>query len=335
MDFPINLSFSECLAKESISEGMILPCDIEYKSSFDFQEKDGMFYYIPLMYKKMSHVIAFDLDWTLSYNEKSLFPRDPDDIEILPGRREYLVGLIKKGYSLVIFTNQKSKTKKENLKRVERVRNFLLKMALPIYTFISTREDEFRKPSIGMFTFMKSYLNNITKLYYVGDALGRPQDFSDSDKVFGENIGAIVLSPEQVFPITKVPDCTQKEMVVFVGAPGTGKTTYAKTYLPKHVWINQDVLKTKNKVNKTIENSMKTLESIVVDATHPTHERRRELYDLAKKYNYTIKILYFVRNGYGWNKIRERKVPDIVYHMYFKKFESPIKDGYDVYTIWF
>lgn len=37
------------------------------------------------------------------------------------------------------------------------------------------------------------------KSFFIGDALGRKSDFSDSDKVFAENIGVVIYPPEKVF----------------------------------------------------------------------------------------------------------------------------------------
>ena len=37
------------------------------------------------------------------------------------------------------------------------------------------------------------------KLLFLGDALGRKTDFSDSDKVFAETIGIKYYSPEGIF----------------------------------------------------------------------------------------------------------------------------------------
>jgi len=34
-------------------------------------------------------------------------------------------------------------------------------------------------------------------------------------------------------------------MIINVGAPGSGKSTFSKNYLPKYARINQDTLKTK------------------------------------------------------------------------------------------
>lgn len=313
--------------------------DISYTNQLDFKTNDSVYWHIPTNIPKYKYIVAFDLDWTLSYGTKSLYPSQSDDIEILPNRYEFLAKLIKRGYSLVIFTNQKSKSKKEAEKKVLRVQTFLDKIKLPIYTFISVKDDVNRKPTVGMFEMFKEIAKiNPEKIFYIGDALGRPQDFSDTDLLFGKNISAIVLSPEEVFIPTSIPKFKEeKELVITVGASATGKTTYSKKYMPNHEWINQDILKTKKKVDEKVLSIMKTTnKSIVVDATHPTRSRREELYKLADKFNYKIRVLHFVRNGYSWNKLRgDDKISIIAYHTFYSRFENPNKDNVKVDLVWF
>ena len=72
--------------------------------NISFSKKDSVFYHVPNI-KPFSYIASFDLDWTLSYNERHLYPKNEDDIFIIPERREVLVKLIKRGYTLCIFTN--------------------------------------------------------------------------------------------------------------------------------------------------------------------------------------------------------------------------------------
>ena len=51
-----------------------------------------------------------------------------------------------------------------------------------------------------MFTdFVKDFSIDKSESFFVGDALGRKGDWSDSDKVFAENIGIKYISPEEMF----------------------------------------------------------------------------------------------------------------------------------------
>ncbi len=310
---------------KNIPNGVIVLENIRilYNNNISFTKKDSVFYHIPEI-KPFTNIASFDLDWTLSYNEKHLFPKNEDDIFIIPERREVLVKLIKRGYTLCIFTNQYAISVKEKEKKITRVSNFLKKIQLPIFTFISTEKDNYRKPNIGMFNLFKHIVGDLDLIFYSGDALGRPQDFSDSDKVFSENIRAELITPEELFPISRVPlFFPTNELVIFVGMPGSGKTEYYKKYLADHIHINQDTLKNKKNVFKMFYTTIKSGISIVIDGTNPSQEDREVFYKSGLDHNYKIKVLYFIKNGTGWNKLRNNPVPNIIYHIYFKKLVPP------------
>ena len=290
--------------------------------NISFSKKDSVFYHVPNI-KPFSYIASFDLDWTLSYNERHLYPKNEDDIFIIPDRRNILVKLIKKGYTLCIFTNQYAVSNKEKEKKVQRVSNFLKKIKLPIYTFISTEKDIYRKPNIGMFNLLLDIIH-VDSIFYTGDALGRPQDFSDSDSVFSKNIRAELIIPEELFPTSPpIQFFSKNELVLFVGMPGSGKTDYYNNYLTDHIHINQDLLKTKKKVINTFLMSINSGISIVIDGTNPSQEDRELFYNYAIDNNYKIRVLYFIKNGTGWNKLRSKPVPTISYHIFFKKLVPP------------
>ena len=255
---------------------------------------------------------CFDLDWTLTYNEKKLFPNDPDDIFLMPNRRDILAKY-SKTHLLVVFTNQYVRSKKVALERVERVKTFIRKLDLPIICFIATDKDEYRKPEIGMYEQLQKILDNhklnIKTAFFCGDALGRPQDFDDSDKKFGENAGMEIFTPEEIFPETAInKSCfIGKIILIFVGMAGAGKTSYYKKHFNDYYHINQDELGTFPRVLKEIKASMENGENIVVDSTNPKLETRFEYYKFAEKYGYTPIVIYFARNGVGWNNLRDKK----------------------------
>ncbi len=86
---------------KNIPNGVIVLENIRilYNNNISFTKKDSVFYHIPEI-KPFTNIASFDLDWTLSYNEKHLFPKNEDDIFIIPERREVLVKLIKNMYKL-------------------------------------------------------------------------------------------------------------------------------------------------------------------------------------------------------------------------------------------
>ena len=120
-----------------------------------------------------------------------------------------------------------------------------------------------------------------------------------------------------------IPDT--QTMFILVGMPGSGKSTFYQQNLQPRGWdhANQDTLKTQASMLAVIRNALSTGHSIAVDATNPSLERRREYLDLAIQYKVPTMILYFVRNGYEWNKLRPNPVPNIAYNMYYKKLVEP------------
>lgn len=334
---PENQEFLECLEnisskfKSSIDvvRQLLEEIEIKLEGEVKFQKNSTMYYFIPENITVNQQIIAFDLDWTLAYQEKQLFPKDPEDIQVIPGRREILEKLIKQGATLAIFTNQYAKSSKEKDNKLQRVANFIKKINLPILAFVATEKDNFRKPNKGMFDFMSS-LYPKRKAIFVGDAAGRPQDFSDSDLEFAKNCQLKFYPPNDFFP-NIVPDfepLAKNQLVIFVGMPGSGKSSYYHQYLSAtHRHINQDQLKTKDKVLKKLTEVMAKGESVVVDNTSPSQSTREIYYQLAEKYSYKVIIIYFISDGYGWNKLRSHPVPDIAYHGYFKKLNPPTREN--------
>lgn len=155
-------------------------------------------------------IAAFDLDGTLT-NTKSgaQFPRNADDWKFY---NKKVPQIIKKyhedGYTIVIFSNQggiKSKLVGPMADKTKaRLQNVIGKLGVPAQAFMATLEDDFRKPGTGMWDFFCSNCNgdvqpDLKGSFFVGDAAGRPADFSDSDKKFAESIGIPFKVPEDVF----------------------------------------------------------------------------------------------------------------------------------------
>ena len=352
MNFPPNQNFLSCitnipgglktLGELSISK-LYIPQINWLKQASSPAEVPSLFYSIPQYNGRplspQNHLALFDIDWTVTFAQKKLKPHwAADDIELLPNRQKILEQIIKMGYTLIFVTNQLAKGEKAHQERVQRIQNFMMKLRLPCYVFIAMGDDNYRKPNTGIWDKITTLIPDIKYAFYVGDALGRPQDFSDSDKKFAENIGIPYFSPEDIFPleIVKLPPGKflvpgGKFLVITVGAPGTGKSTYTQTYFPDDYYnISSDKFKSnKKKILKDLEIQMKLNTSgIVIDATNPTQEGREVYYSLAEKYGYIPVVLYFVRDGYGWNKLRTiTKVPDMGYNMFFSRLIPPTKEN--------
>lgn len=282
-------------------------------------------------------ILGTDLDWTLVRtihpiaSKNGLFHRDSNDWAFLPNRIETLTVYQHDSYTIAIFTNQGYSGNKLTI-ALERIKNILAKLieyGIDPWIFIATGKDQFRKPNIGMWTELNKYIAIDTKhSFYVGDAAGRPQDHSSDDRLFAENNKLKFYVPEQIFKNTKIDIPDTQTMFIFVGMPGSGKSSYYNTYLKEKGWVhaNQDTLKTAAKVLATVKQALQQGKSVAVDATNPTIEKRGHYLDLAAEYQVPTLIIYFVGNGFEFNRLREHPVPTIAYSTYFKNLQEPTED---------
>lgn len=331
MSIEINPEVENCYKKYMITFEKIF--NIVRKNDIVFQvENNSCIYHIPRDYIPKNYIFALDLDNTLTYHEKTLYVKHSDDIHLLPNRYDILQKIFKLGYTIVVFTNQSTMNSTTAIKRMQ---TFLEQVNLPIYVFASLKKDKYRKPDIGMWELFlcKSRLKP-KKIYFSGDASGREFDFADSDKIFAKNINATIFTPEEIFgefdPQT-VPK-REKEVVLFVGAPGSNKSTLYNQKYSDYVHVSKDIQKTKEM--SIYMSALKNNQNIVVDDTNPTKDVRSTFIDPAKKLGYNVTILYFVKAGHNYNDKRAKKVPDLVYYIFFKKLEVPTEEEGNVYLVY-
>ena len=106
-----------------------------------FQSLDNiLYYYVPEKVVPQTYIACFDIDWTMTFSENSLFPKGPGDIHLLPNRKEYITYLFKQGYTIVFFTNQNSATPAEKKKRLARMSQFIELISIPCFVFVSTKK---------------------------------------------------------------------------------------------------------------------------------------------------------------------------------------------------
>ena len=286
----------------------------------------------------------------------------------------------KKDYIFAIFSNQNGITqghiKESDFKsKIDTV--FTQNLKYPIITFFAKEKDYYRKPCTGMLElFQKNFNNNveldISECIYVGDAAGRKKsktykknDFSNSDYKFALNAGFKFFTPEEFFlnekcdypPIENTLhdydknnndhikyDVKPKEAIILIGSPGSGKSTFCENNLtPKgYVRINQDTLKTREKVVKCLEENLKEGKKVVIDSTNPEKKGRGEYIKICKSHGYFIRAFNFsiskdlamhLNNLRAINKKRKHfsgYVNAIPIHAFFKNYEEPTKiEGFD------
>ena len=230
-----------------------------------------------------------------------------------------------------------------------------------------------------MLEIFKKYFNqnldlDLNECIYVGDAAGRKKtktykknDFSDSDYKFAINCQFKFFTPEEFFLnekseypkiINYLHDYDQnnndhikfdsspdfKEVIMLIGSPGSGKSTYTENFLvPKgYVRINQDNLKTREKVIKALIQNINDGKKIVIDSTNPQKNNRSEFINICKKNKYPIRAFIFkmekefamhLNNLRVINKNRKHysgHVNNIPIHTFYKNYQKPeISEGFN------
>lgn len=229
--------------------------------------------------------------------------------------------------------------------------------------------------------FVENYNSGVkvdkSKSIYVGDAAGRkkgwakdkPKDFSCSDRMFAANVGVKFSTPEEFFlnespapfewrsldpcsflqantPISKDKDnakyaIKKQEVVVMVGQPASGKSTFRKRYLEPHgyVAVNRDTLGTVEKCLKVAKEALNAGKSVVADNTNPSAESRAKFIKLAQEKGVSCRCFWLQTplevshhlNLFRQNQTRGevRRIPDVGYNMFKKNFEEPqISEGF-------
>ncbi|OQR87617.1 bifunctional polynucleotide phosphatase/kinase [Achlya hypogyna] len=136
------------------------------------------------------------------------------------------------------------------------------------------------------------------------------KDFSAGDYKFALNVGVSFQTPEQLFlgsklslhcdtslrdlgfdPRSLLTDArafepepaSNPEMVVLVGSPAAGKSTFCATYFGTYARINQDTLKTPAKCKQACLERLEAGDSVVIDNTNRDTKSRKEWIELARK----------------------------------------------------
>jgi len=343
-------------------------------------KKDTMYYFFNNP-KNIIKIASFDLDNTLIKTKSgNVFPKDYNDWTWLYDNvPTTLQKLVQDDYSIVIFTNQKGISKgKETIEnfsiKIKNIIKELFKFNVILDVLIATEDDWYRKPMTGMWEFYLEHhkIDELDNSFYCGDAAGRIytnkklNDHSDSDIHFANNINLKFKLPEDVFQQTNPNKYTynkkyeklklinyitekldniqeqEKEMVILVGQPAIGKSTFTKLYYPNYVRINKDTEKTDSKCLTKTKLALIKNKSVIIDNTNPSKKTREKYLELAKEYNYQVKIyilnsdkelldhLNYYRTQSSRGKIKI--IPEIAYKMFNSKYEEPTNSELANYT---
>ncbi|KAM9813002.1 bifunctional polynucleotide phosphatase/kinase isoform 1-T1 [Syngnathus typhle] len=263
-----------------------------------------------------------------------------------------------------------------------KVEDILTTLQLPVQVFVAAGPGIYRKPAVGMWNHLCEKANDgvpvdNTQSFYVGDAAGRPEnwapgkkkkDFSCSDRLFALNLGLKFHTPEEYFlgwktasyslpqfdprkldssarlydPPSASLTASKTEVIVAVGFPASGKSTFFHTYIiPKgYAYVNRDTLGSWQSCVAACERALKEGRSVAVDNTNPDPESRKRYVDVAKAAGVPCRCFQFsatLEQAKHNNRFREMapsdskhaKVNDMIFQSYKKHFVAPaLSEGF-------
>lgn len=287
-------------------------------------------------FRNRMKLACFDYDHTLVKPKNNrVFPINKDDWTWLrPNVPSILKNYYKRGYSIVIITNQSKQFK------VEQISYVLSTLKIPCLALIGLTKEQ-QKPNPYMFGLVRKPKTDMEKSFYVGDALGRYGDWSDSDKMFAINCGLKYYSPEEIFPFKPMElkksskgfkKIKKQNAIMMIGYPGSGKTTFTEK-LKDYDVLHGDDFKIESKLKKELKNKLDLGKSVVLDATNYNKKKRKVFLDIIKSYKIPIKAVHMntsFEESFYRNSLRDKKVPKIAFYVYRKRFEPPsLDEGFD------
>lgn len=291
--------------------------------------------------------IAFDLDHTLIKPKSGkIHPKSKDDwtwwTSTVPQKLKQLSSV----YNILIVTNQ-TKSKVENIH--EKIKDIVHELEIPVTVFICY-DDSYRKPST------KSIYENEIKdlILYCGDAVGRKNDFANTDALFAFNLKIDIVTPEKMFldkeDKVEIPPmlAIQPQMIdvkkpgvnhviLMCGYPGSGKSHFANEFGDKYDYtvLCLDILNSKKRL-QTLYLEYLGKGGIIVDCTAVDTQSRSWFIEKAKEQNVQIDCVHcqtpinisyhlnYYRNEINIRtKCQTKFIPKIVYYTMRKKFQPP------------
>ncbi len=294
-----------------------------------FEMKD-YFIYIPTTIKKDAKKIwMFDVDGTILTSMKGSKIADEDFI-LLGEIEKVFASLESDGAVVALVSNQQMWTQARS--KFERLR---ILFPTVIQAIATGKGSPFRKPSAAIYDLILQLgdLKLIKERHYVGDAIGPsavypPYKWASSDMEFAAAVDAEFHEPLELFPHSRTPlPHAKQELILMVGNPGSGKSTLSASFAHEgYVIANQDTLGTRAKVLKVAKDAWSKGKSVIIDATNPSREKRRDIVDIIGATKSQVRLFWSIRDGRPFNAERDEPIPEIAYAMYTKYFDTPTED---------
>lgn len=283
-----------------------------------------------------TYCIAFDLDDTLIWGTQSSGYND------YPGAKNKLIKLHEEGANLLIFSNQKRPKQSDSIVNAKIEALILLYPSIPFHIFCAREDDDYRKPNIGMLKLVPSSYGPI-KLF-IGDADGTEGAHSDADIGFATMAKIPFKTPEEYFNTFSVLNSTEYPnwlkadskirfltLILLVGYPASGKSTYCKNVLPHIETVSRDQLGTMTKCLKQTQKLLEAGSSVIIDNLNESIEKRQPFIKLANDYGASITIIHFLvpmakAQARNIKRNDKKRVPNVVFYTFRKHFELPSVD---------
>eukprot|EP01063_Lacrimia_lanifica_P012819 TRINITY_DN19526_c0_g1_i1.p1 TRINITY_DN19526_c0_g1~~TRINITY_DN19526_c0_g1_i1.p1 ORF type:complete len:604 (+),score=116.41 TRINITY_DN19526_c0_g1_i1:46-1857(+) len=257
----------------------------------------------------------------------------------------------------------------------EKVLAVARELGFSMQVFVMTGHGRLRKPCIGAWELMENVYNDgvavdRARSFYCGDAAGRgihtlanrQKDFSCGDRKFAANLGVPFFTPEELFlrqppadfhwgtmfnpnarplPATPTVDgrdvfhSTSQELVINVGPPASGKSTFTRKHFVPHgyVHISRDDLGTAAKCGKALRAALAGGHSAVLDNTSPAVATRAVYINIAQAAGVPVRCMHFdmdIAHAQHLNALRDVLSSDAssnkhVPHVAYLKFQSSLQ----------
>jgi bifunctional polynucleotide phosphatase/kinase len=323
---------------------------------------------------------AFDLDHTLIQPKGGRkFPKTFDDWQLMPNVLEKLRSLHRQQYAIVVVSNQMSLVRETMAAEFAERKLAAVQAALnvPVTFAVACSKSSLRKPSGDLWERLLEMRPDLMALArdtkYIGDADGHADAFAASDAQFADSIGAAFRRPQYFFggelpkswPLPKHPAeawlkgaesfgavpsfkalSEKPTLVVLVGPPGSGKTTWAAAFAErtKSVHVSNDLKQTAKAQQRALLAALEAGRSSVVDNTSPSKKARKPYLEQARRLGARcVAIVWQPPEGLAEHLERVRSlvlhtkepIPKIGFTLFRKNYEAPTRDEFDeVYEWW-
>jgi bifunctional polynucleotide phosphatase/kinase len=135
-----------------------------------------------------------------------------------------------------------------------------------------------------------------------------------------------------------------QDIVLFVGSPASGKSTFYNTHLKPldYIRVNQDILKTRDKCVKVATSHLSDGNSVLIDATNADRDVRKVWIDLAKRFGVPIRCVWFTAGdalcrhndavralNEGVNPEKRSILPSMAFSGFRSRFQEPsVAEGF-------